>query len=237
MKLAWLLLAWSVGCFAQAPTQVPKVFVTTIQPSLKPQHALQFDGTALVYTIRFGAQVETQKITPTPAQWAAFRHALDELKVWRWRASYTESRVPDSTTWSLKVEYADRSVASAGTAAFPDRSTDRTLPRYAFNRYQLAVQELIGRPFGRGVKSIEVFDVRELHLVGTHASKDEAEEWADFRDPKGKVHRVALHEPVGARGTLQKVHRSSVTVSVMSRDAKGEWKPQEKTLPLTPAKK
>ncbi len=237
MRLPWLLLAWSVSCFAQAPTQVPKVFVTTIQPSLKPQHALQFDGTAIVYTIRFGAQVETQKITPTPAQWVAFRHALDEVKVWRWRASYTQSRVPDPTTWSLKIEYPDRSVASTGTAAFPDRSTDRALPKYAFNRYQLALQELIGRPFGRGVKSIEVFDVKELHLVATHVSKDESEQWADFRDPKGKVHRVALQDPVGARGTLQKVHPSSVTVTVLAHNAKGEWQPQEKTIALKPAKK
>ena len=233
MRLAWLALAWSVSCFAQ----VPQVFVTNIQPSLKPQHALQLDGTTLVYTIRVGAQIETHKITPTPEQWTAFRRALDEQKVWRWRAKYTESRIQDATTWSLKIEYPDRSVVSAGAAAFPDRSSDKMLPRYAFNHYQLAVQELIGRPFGRGVKSIEVFNVDELRLVATHTAKDAAEQWADFRDPKGRVHRAALNEPVGARGTLQKVHRSSVTVSVLSRDAKGEWHPQEKKIPLTSAKK
>lgn len=237
MRLAWLALAWSVSCFAQVPTQVPKVFVTTIQPSLKPQHALQLDGTTIVYTIRVGAQTETHRITPTSEQWTAFRRALDEQKVWRWRSNYTQSRVPDATTWSLKLEYPDRSVVSAGTAAFPDRSSDPTLPRYAFNHYQLALQELIGRPFGRGVKSIEVFNVNELRLVATHTAKEEAGQWADFRDPKGKVHRAALHDPVGARGKLEKVHSSSVTVSILARDAKGEWKPQEKTIPLTPAKK
>ncbi len=231
MKLAWLLLAWSVGCFAQ----VPKVFVTTIQPSLKAAHALQFDGSTIVYTIRAGAQVETQKITPTPEQWAAFRHALDEQKVWRWKDNYRELSASDPTTWSVKVEYADRSLISAGAAAFPDRATDRTLPKYAFNRYQLAVQELIGRPFGRGVKSIEVYDVKELHLVATHASKDEAEQWADFRDPRGKVHRVALNDPVGARGTLEKVGRSSVTVAVVAKGKNGEWKKHEKVLQITPS--
>ena len=60
------------------------------------------------------------------------------------------------------------------------------------------------------MKPIEVFDVAELRLVATHPSDNEAEQWADFRDPKGKVHRALLHEPVGGRGTLEKVSRSSV---------------------------
>ena len=145
-----------------------------------------------------------------------------------WRAAYRQGNAADATTWSLKIEYADRSLAAAGAAAFPNRSGDRSLPKYAFNRYQLALQELIGRPFGRGVKPIEVFDVAELRLVATHPSQDPAEQWADFRDPGGKVHRAALHEPVGGLGKLEKVRRSSVTVSIQG---------QEKTIPLSPAKK
>jgi hypothetical protein len=228
MKLAFILLAWSVSCFAQDEKLIPKVFVTTIQPSLKPAHALQLDGTTLVYTIRVGAQVETHKITPTPEQWGAFRRALDAQKVWRWRGNYSQGSGTEAATWSLKVEYADRSVAAAGAAAFPDRSTDKALPKYAFNRYQLALQELIGRPFGRGVKPIEVFDVAELRLVATHPSQNDAEQWADFRDPRGKVHRAALHEPVGARGTLERINRSSVAVSIQGR---------QRTIPLSPATK
>lgn len=228
MRLALLLLAWSVSSFAQ---EIPKVFVTTIQPGLKPAHSLQLDGATLVYSIRVGPNVETQKITPTPAQWSAFRHALDAEKVWRWRRNYSATNARDNTTtWSLKAEYADRSVVAAGAGAFPDRSTDRSLPKYAFNRYQLALQELIGRPFGRGVKPIEVFDVSELRLVATHPSENEAEQWADFRDPKGKVHRVLLHEPVGGRGTLHKVSRSSVALSVPVKGAQGEWQQREKVM-------
>ena len=216
MRLACLLLAWSVGCFAQ---EIPKVFVTTIQPSLKPAHALQLDGTTLVYTTRVGPNVETQKITPTPAQWSAFRRALDAQKVWRWQSKYSAGNATtDTTTWSLKVEYADRFVAAAGAAAFPDRSNDRSLPKYAFNRYQLALQELIGQPFGRGVKPIEVFDVSELRLLATHPAENEAEQWADFRDPKGKVHRAMLHGAVGGSGVLEKVGTSSVTVSIAGKE-------------------
>lgn len=227
MRLALLLLACSASCFAQP---IPKVFVATIQPGLGPAQALQLDGTTLVYTTRVGPNVETQKITPTPAQWSAFRHALDAQKVWRWHGNYDKGNAPDTATWSLKLEYADRSIAAAGAAAFPNRSTDRSLPKYAFNRYQLALQELIGRPFGRGVKPIEVFDVAELRLVATHPSESEAEQWADFRDPKGKVHRARLREPVGGRGTLHKVNRSSVVLTVLVRNAKGEWQQQERKI-------
>jgi len=145
--------------------------------------------------------------------------------VWRWRESYKQADANDATTWSLKVEYPDRTLTSSGAAAFPDRRTDKGLPKYAFNRYQLALQELIGRPFGRGVKQIEVFDVAELRLVATNPAKDDAEQWADFRDPKGKVHRVGLQEPVGGRGTLARVDRSSVSVSMRG---------MEKIIPLAP---
>jgi len=227
MRLGLLLVAFCCSAFAQ---DVPKVFVATIQPSLKPAHALQLDGQTLVYSIRVGPNVETHKITPTPAQWAEFRRALDTQKVWRWQKNYSKANVPDATSWSLKIEYPDRSVVAAGVGAFPDRSTDRALPKYAFNRYQLALQELIGQPFGRGVKSIEVFDVSELKLIATHPAEKEAEQWADFRDPKGKVHRAMLNEPVGGRGVLKKVDRSSVSLLVLVRDAKREWLQQERKI-------
>jgi len=70
--------------------------------------------------------------------------------------------------------------------------------------------------------------VAELRLVATHPSQNDAEQWADFRDPRGKVHRAALHEPVGARGTLERINRSSVAVSIQGR---------QRTIPLSPATK
>jgi hypothetical protein len=229
-KLAWLILAWSASSFAQSDVGVPKLFVAAVQPSLKPAHALQLDGTTLIYTVRAGAEVETQKITPTSQQWAAFRRALDGQKVWRWKSKYGDRNTYDAATWSLKIEYADKSLTSAGVAGVPDRSSDRALPKYAFNRYQLALQELIGRPFGRGVKPIEVFDVSELTLVATHAPDKEAEHWADFRDPSGKVHRVAPRDPAGGNARLRKVSPSSVEVAVFARTKTGEWSESLRTL-------
>ena len=225
MKLAFLLLAWSVGCFAQ----VPKVLVTTIQPSLKPQHALQLDGTTIVYTTRFGAEIQTKTITPPPERWAAFRKALDRDKVWRWKDNYQTS-VKDSTRWLVKIEYADRSLVSAGLGAFPARSTDKALPRYSFTRYRLALQALLGEPFERRVHSIELYNMRELHLVGTNP----ADQRASFRDPAGKVHQVAVNEFAGADAMLQKVAATSVEVVALHRNQAGEWVEEPRTLKVVP---
>lgn len=225
MKLALLLLAWSAGCLAQAP----KVLVTEIQPGFKPAHAIQLEGDTLIYTTRFGAEIQTKRITPPPERWTAFRKALDRDKVWRWKGKYEKS-MKDSTRWLVKIEYADRSLASAGLGAFPARSSDKALPRYSFTRYRLALQELLGEPFERRIRSIELFNVRELHLVGTNPE----EKWASFRDPAGKVHPVAVKEFAGADAMLQKVAAASVEVSVLSRNAAGEWVEQPRTLKVVP---
>ena len=108
-------------------------------------------------------------------------------------------------------------MAAAGLGAFPGRATDRALPKYPFTRYRFALPELLGEPFERRVKSIELYDIRELHLVGTNT----AEQWASFRDPRGKLHQVAVDEPAGGNAVLTKVDRSSVLVSVL-----GTEKPQ-----------
>ena len=213
-----LLLAWALSCgaLAQGDAVVPKVFVTRIDPGLQPAHSLQLDGTTLVHTIHFGADAETRRITPSAAQWAAFRRALDEQQVWRWRASYRAGAA--GTSWSLKIEYPDRSMAATGVGAVPAPSEDPALPKYPFTRYQLALQELIGQPFVRPVSPTEAFDVEDLTLVSTHSSRKEPEQWAEFRDPGGKLHRVRLGEAVGASGKLKKIRRSSVALAVQGSD-------------------
>ena len=219
------------GALAQGDAVLPKVFVTKIERGLLPAHSLQLDGETLVHTIRFGADTQTQRITPSRAQWAAFRRALDTQKVWRWQAKY-QANVADSTSWSLKIEYADRSLAAAGIGAAPSRSDDPALPKYPFAHYQLALQVLIGQPFARRVSPIEVFDLEELRLVATHASPDKSAQWAEFRDPARKLHRVAIGEPVGGLAKLEKVSRSSVSVAVPVKNADGEWLQQERIIKL-----
>jgi len=225
MKLALLLLAWSAGCLAQ----IPKVLVTEIQPGFKPAHSIQLEGDTLVYTTRFGAEIQTRKIKPPPERWASFRKAIDRDKVWRWKASY-QSGVKDSTRWLVKIEYADHSLTSAGLGAFPARSSDKALPRYSFTRYRLALQNLLGEPFERRIHSIELYNVRELRLVGTNP----AEQSASFRDPAGKLHSVAVKEFAAADAMLQKVGATSVEISVLSRNHAGEWVEEPRTLKVVP---
>lgn len=225
MRLALLALAWSVGCFAQ----VPKVLVTEIQPGFRPAHSIQLEGDTVVYTTRFGAEIQTKRITPPAERWVVFRKTLDKDKVWRWKDSYKIS-AKDSTRWLVKIEYADRSLASNGLGAFPARSGDKALPRYPFTRYRLALQELLGEPFERRVRSIELFNVRELRLVSTNP----AEKWASFRDPGGKLHQVSVQEFAGADAMLQKVDTASVEISVLSRNKEGEWVEQPRTLKVVP---
>lgn len=221
MKLALLLLAWSAGCLAQ----VPKVLVTEVQPGFKPAHSIQLEGDTLVYTTRFGAEIQTKRITPPPERWTTFRKALDRDKVWRWKGNYQTS-AKDSTRWLVKIEYADHSLASAGLGAFPARSTDKALPRYSFTRYRLALQDLLGEPFERRIRSIELFSVRELRLVATNTT----EQWASFRDPGGKQHRVAVKEYAGADAMLQKIEAASVEVVLVRRNQAGEWVEEPRTL-------
>ena len=75
-----------------------------------------------------GPNVDAQKITPTPAQWSAFRRALDAQKVWRWHGNYTKANATDTMTWSLKVEYADRSVVTAGAGWLTDGEAVEVAP-------------------------------------------------------------------------------------------------------------
>jgi len=221
-----LALSFAGAALAQGDAVLPKVFVTRIDPGLQPAHSLQLDGTTLVHTIHFGADIETRRITPSTVQWAAFRRALDEHKVWRWRPNYRAGAA--GTSWSLKIEYPDRSMASAGVGAVPDPAEDAALPKYPFTRYQLALQDLIGQPFVRPVSPTEAFDVEDLTLVSTHSSRKEPEQWADFRDPRGNVHRVRVGERVGAFGKLERVGRSSVGLTVLLK----EGEEQQRTVKL-----
>jgi len=211
-----LALSFAGAALAQGDAVLPKVFVTRIDPGLQPAHSLQLDGTTLVHTTHFGADIETRRITPSAVQWAAFRRALDEQQVWRWRASYRAGTA--GTSWSLKIEYPERSMAATGVGAVPDPSQDPALPKYPFTRYQLALQDLIGQPFVRPMSPTEAFDVEDLTLVSTHSSRKEPEQWADFRDPRGRVHRVRVGEAVGASGKLKKVSRSSAALAVQVAD-------------------
>jgi len=83
--------------------------------------------------------------------------------------------------------------------------------------------------------SCEAFDVEDLKLVATHSSPKEPEQWADFRDPRGEVHRVRVGELVGASGKLEKVGRTSVSLAV--RVQKGDESVEQQRIVKLPRRK
>ncbi len=86
-------------------------------------------------------------ITPTPAQWREFRQALDELKVWRWRAEYHTPGAIDGTQWGLEISYPDRSLKTKGNNRYPEangKPSGKPEQTETFRRYLMAVQKLTG---------------------------------------------------------------------------------------------
>lgn len=112
-------------------------------------YAIELRGDRLSYTRSGGglAKPETAAISPTDAQWQAFRRSLDALKVWKWRAAYENPTTVDGTNWTLEVAYADRRVRSGGRNRYPaatgQPSADHA-PTTTFRRYLAAVRALAG---------------------------------------------------------------------------------------------
>jgi len=101
---------------------------------------LQSDGTLLYRhnpkTLISEPGTRTRRVRVGDDQWREFRRVMDEVNVWVWRKEYIDPNVADGTQWSLRLEYADASVVSRGSNAFPEQQ--------AFERFRAAVEMLLG---------------------------------------------------------------------------------------------
>jgi hypothetical protein len=217
---------------------VPRSFVANIFPSEGPRggnaYRVKLDGHTLLYSVD---DAPAKRIVPTRTQWLSFRHALDELDIWTWPGRRPEYRRPSnidcadcqSESWSLRIEYSDHLLdtnsgnSDLRTAAYPGSCYGSTLKMY--RRYLAAVQKLLGKkPFGPRVMPIDAFELGELRLVATHPSLDPRNQWADFRDPTGKTHRIARGTDIGASpARIHDVSSSSVTIREVCLDENNEW--------------
>jgi hypothetical protein len=204
----------SVACFAVAAVallrpacanerpDVPKKLAVSIGTSFRGEvDRLELDGSALL--VRASRNGTAIRISPTQRQWREFRRAIDEIGVWQWRSKY-EAPVPDATGWSVHIAYSDRLIETGGYASGPEQAArpGSCAPTTAipFKRFLVAVQRLLGgRPFGYRVGPLEIFELSQLQLVATHPAANPREQWADIRDPSGKIHRVWREIP-GKRG-------------------------------------
>ena len=143
-----LLTAFSV-ISADEPSPVPTRFSAYIGGVMGTSYNVDLHDGVLTYTTFGGGRSNPRQIaiTPTAAQWREFRQALDDLKVWQWRAEYPANGTVDGTQWSLDVAFADHALKIHGDNSYPDvtgKPNGRPEPTVAFRRYLAAVQKLIG---------------------------------------------------------------------------------------------
>jgi hypothetical protein len=134
---------------ADEQSQVPTRFTARIGGFLSASYSVELRDAALLYTSSERGQ-RNQKhatLTPTAAEWRAFRQTLDDLKVWQWRADYPRQGTVDGTQWSLDIAYSDHSLTARGDNNYPDaagKPSGRPDSTEAFNRYLAAIKKLIG---------------------------------------------------------------------------------------------
>ena len=96
------------------------------------------------------------KVIPTAERWRDFRHALDEIGVWKWHKSYWPSPpIFDGTGWAFSIRYADRSLVTGGGNCYPNADgSSNNVPRSseAFKRLETAIGALLG---GKAFRSAE----------------------------------------------------------------------------------
>jgi len=90
---------------------------------------------------------QSERIAPSEEQWAAFRAALDDIGVWRWKERYPNPGVCDGTHWALEIRCDDAETSCSGDNNYPDETgepPDSPGPTPAFRRFLEAVQALLG---------------------------------------------------------------------------------------------
>lgn len=144
----FLLTAVTMMSAADSPS-IPKHFSAYIGGFMDESYQLELRDSTLTYTIFGGGHTNPKRatVTPTAAEWREFRQALDNLKVWQWRADYPTNGTIDGTQWSLYISYAGHAIKTHGDNSYPD-STGKPngKPEFtkAFTRYLNAVKKLTG---------------------------------------------------------------------------------------------
>ncbi len=104
----------------QASEYAPEVFQLAIGGHFGPSYNIDLDGGFIRYVAsEDGRERETRKISPGTSGWDRFRTELEEIDVWSWQPSYSESSILDGTSWFLVIEWPDRSLRTSGSNAYP----------------------------------------------------------------------------------------------------------------------
>jgi hypothetical protein len=137
---------------------LPERLSISIGGHFGPSFSVELEGALLAY--RHSKPVQnfppewasgSEELRPSPAQWRAFRAALDQLNVWCWQPEYFEP-VCDGTGWSVEIVYSDKAISSRGSNCFPGR-TGRPISIVGrtkgdtFEQFCRAVSALVERKF------------------------------------------------------------------------------------------
>lgn len=126
--------------------EVPKQFEVSIGGFLGKSYSLELQGGTLRYTEcgQGYEPIRTVDVTPTEAQWASFWKSCQKLGLWEWQEAYSNSAVVDGTTWSVKIELADREIVSGGSNDYPGDENDQGYEVYPkkFTKFLAAVSKL-----------------------------------------------------------------------------------------------
>jgi len=151
-----LLIAVVAIPFASvASAQAPSRFSTSIDNFGGHSYGVELrDGKVVYSDTTAESAAESTAVIPSPEQWRAFRHALDEIGVWAWHQTYMPNEIIlDGTSWSFSVRYPDYSLVTGGGNCYPDEHGEPTgvpLRTPAFRQFEAAVEALLG---GRSFRS------------------------------------------------------------------------------------
>jgi hypothetical protein len=153
-SLVILLTCCSAGSLLAVGTAetngVPKILEAHIGGPQGPVFSINLREGVLLYSQERGGAAPV-RVTPTGQQWRQFRRSLDVINVWHWRTNYPNpSFIRDGTQWSLKIQYADRTLATQGDNNFPGLGgtpSGKPETTEAFAAYRAAITNLVGREF------------------------------------------------------------------------------------------
>ena len=144
----WLANFLVNSALADVSTNVPITFVARIGGLLGTSYSVKWQDGNLDYSASEGGKIiDSAKITPTAKQWKVFQKKLDQLKVWKWHDNYYNTDILDGTQWSLEIKYADCSLKTNGSNAYPDangKANNDFKGTKEFDEYLKAVEKLLG---------------------------------------------------------------------------------------------
>ena len=131
---------------ANSYAEVPSTFAASIGGYGGDSFAVECTDGKLLYRKHDWHTERREVLSPSPQQWQQFTSMLDQINVWVWKERY-EQPILDGTSWSLHVEWGDKSVETSGSNGYPTATGALSKafdPTPVFRTYLKAVSQLLG---------------------------------------------------------------------------------------------